>query len=158
PVEKRIRPSQLDSVVRRALSDAQIDLPFACGVISEKDDSLRIQTPGGYASQLRSSSLSSPLFPDDILSSGSRVAVFFPGQITYLLRQVGPILGLTMLFMGAIVACFAITILTIVRQKDFSVRLVDFINNMTHEFKTPISTIGVAVETISRPDVIGLPE
>jgi two-component system phosphate regulon sensor histidine kinase PhoR len=158
PIEKRVPPSLLDSVVRTALGDAGIDLPFACGVISEKDDSLRIETPPGYGGELRSSSLSNPLFPDDILASRNRLAVFFPGQSTFLLRQVGPILGLTILFMSAVVICFAITIRTIVRQKDFSLRLVEFINNMTHEFKTPISTIGVAVETISRSDVIGLPE
>ncbi len=158
PIEKRVRPSLLDSVVRTALGDAGIDLPFACGVISEKDDSLRVESPKGYSGQLRSSSLSNPLFPEEIFSSGNRLAVFFPGQGTFLLRQVGPILGLTILFMSAVVICFVITIRTIVRQKDFSVRLVDFINNMTHEFKTPISTIGVAVETISRSDVIGLPD
>lgn len=154
PIEKRVAPPVLDSVVQTTLREAGIDLPYASGIISERDDSLRMQSLAGYEKELRSSSFRAPLFPDDLLSSRNRLAIFFPGQTTYILKQVGPFLALTIIFMGAVVICFGYTIRTIIRQKDFSARLVDFINNMTHEFKTPISTIAVAVETITRPDVI----
>src|SRR5206468_742507 len=104
---------------------------------------VRMQKPGGYEQELRSSSLRNLLFPDDLLSSRNQLVLFFPGQSNYLLKQVGPFLGLMVLFMGAVILCFGYTIRTIVRQKDFSLRLIEFINNMTHEFKTPISTIAV---------------
>jgi two-component system phosphate regulon sensor histidine kinase PhoR len=155
PIEKRLSPSLLDSVVGTSLKEAGIDLPYACGILSDGDDSLRMAKPSGYERELRSSEFRNPLFPEDLLFSKNQLALFFPGRSTYLLRQVGPMLGLTILFMGVVVACFVTTIRTIVRQKDFSLRLIDFINNMTHEFKTPISTIAVAVETIERPEVIG---
>jgi two-component system phosphate regulon sensor histidine kinase PhoR len=154
PIEKRIRSSQLDSVLRSTLQESGIDLPYASAIISDRDDSLRMQRPAGYEKELRSSSLRNLLFPNDFLSTRDELVLFFPGQGNYLLRQVGPFLGLTVLFMGAVILCFVYTIRTIVRQKDFSLRVSDFINNMTHEFKTPISTIAVASETITRPDVI----
>ncbi|HEY6192752.1 MAG TPA: HAMP domain-containing sensor histidine kinase [Bacteroidota bacterium] len=154
PIESRVTPSQLDSVVRTTLQESGIDLPYASAVISARDDSLRMQAPAGYERELRSSSLRNPLFPDDLIPGRNQLVLFFPEQGNYLLKQVGPFLGLTVLFMGAVILCFGYTIRTIVRQKDFSLRLVEFINNMTHEFKTPISTIAVAAETITRPDVI----
>jgi two-component system phosphate regulon sensor histidine kinase PhoR len=55
---------------------------------------------------------------------------------------------------GAIIFCFGYTIRTILRQKEFAVRLTDFINTMTHEFKTPISTIALANEAMIRPEVV----
>jgi two-component system, OmpR family, phosphate regulon sensor histidine kinase PhoR len=153
PIERRVTPGHLDSVVHSTLQEAGIDLPYASGIISGRDDSLRMQSPEGYEKELRSSSLRNPLYPNDFLSSRNQLVLFFPGQSGYLLRQVGPSLGLTILFTGVVILCFGYTIRTIVRQKDFSHRLVEFINNMTHEFKTPISTIAVAVETMTRPDV-----
>jgi len=53
-----------------------------------------------------------------------------------------------------VVSGFVYTIRTIVRQQRLSGLMVDFINNMTHEFKTPISTVALASEAIGRPDVL----
>jgi two-component system phosphate regulon sensor histidine kinase PhoR len=64
-----------------------------------------------------------------------------------------PLVAAEVVFMLIIVATFAYTIRTILRQRQFAGMLVDFINNMTHEFKTPISTVSLATEAIARPDV-----
>ncbi len=155
PIERRIAPAILDSVVEQTLHGAGIDLPYVYGVLSEKTDSLRLLKPLGYERELLSSGFRNPLFPNDLIFSQNQLILFFPDQAMYLLKQVGPFLGLSIFFTGIIVVCFAYTIRTIIKQKEFGVRLMDFVNNMTHEFKTPISTIAVAVETITRPEIIG---
>jgi two-component system phosphate regulon sensor histidine kinase PhoR len=153
PIERRVRPSLLDSVVNTTLKEAGIDLPYAYGVLGERNDSLRLFKPAGYEKELRSSDFRSRLYPNDIFFNKNQLALYFPNQSVYVLKQVGPILGLTIFCMSIVVFCFAYTIRTIIRQKQFAVRLTDFINNMTHEFKTPISTIAVATETLLQPNV-----
>jgi two-component system phosphate regulon sensor histidine kinase PhoR len=154
PITRRVRAGQLDSVVDGTLKEAGIDIPYAYALLTGLNDSLGIAKPAGFEPELRSSIFRTRLFPNDLFSSDNALALFFPGRNTYLLWQMAPFLVLSVLFTMLIVMCFAYTMLTIVRQKEFSVRLVDFINNMTHEFKTPISTIAVAAETIARPEVL----
>src|SRR5207247_5508992 len=86
--------------------------------------------------------------------SFNQLALYFPDRQMFILKQIGSLLTLTVMFMVIIVSCFAFTIRTIIRQRQFSLRLMDFINNMTHEFKTPISTVSVAAETMMHPAVI----
>ena len=54
----------------------------------------------------------------------------------------------TLLFTGLVIACFYYTINIILRQKKLSEMKSDFLNNMTHEFKTPIATISIASDSI----------
>ena len=154
PIEQRLSCAVLDSVIGKSLRESGIELPFAYGVISERSDSLQLMQPASYSSELQASEFKTRLFPNDVFFSFNRLALFFPGQQIFILKQIGPLLGLTVLFMAIIVFCFGYTIRTILRQKQFSVRLMDFINNMTHEFKTPISTVSVAAETMMHPNVI----
>ena len=60
----------------------------------------------------------------------------------------------SVLFMGLILLCFAYTIFVIFRQKKVGEMKTDFINNMTHEFKTPIATISLAADSITSPKVV----
>ncbi len=84
--------------------------------------------------------------------------MYFPGRRVFLLQQIGPLLVPTAILMAIIVACFIYTIRTILAQRRFSGLVVDFINNMTHEFKTPISTVQLAADAIKRSDVVTDPE
>jgi len=95
-----------------------------------------------------------PLFPHDLFAERADLLVFFPDRSSYLWHQMGPLVFPTIILMTIIVACFAFTIRTILAQKRFSGLLISFINNMTHEFKTPISTVQLACEAIKRDDVI----
>jgi two-component system phosphate regulon sensor histidine kinase PhoR len=155
PIERRIRPALLDSVITRTLTDVGINLPVVYGIASKRDDSLRLVKPSGFGKELLSSGFRNSLFPNDFLFGSNQLLLYFPDQRVYLLKQVGLFLGLTVLFITMIVGSFIYTIKTLIRQQQFALRLGDFINNMTHEFKTPITTIAVATETIVRPDIIG---
>jgi two-component system phosphate regulon sensor histidine kinase PhoR len=78
--------------------------------------------------------------------------VYFPEERSFIWQQVTPLLVATLVFMLIVTLCFAYTIRTIVRQRRFAELTVDFINNMTHEFKTPISTVNLAAEALLKSD------
>ncbi len=81
------------------------------------------------------------------------LTVFFPNQRSKLLLQMIGWLILSAIFILAVVFSFYYTISTLMRQKKLSEMKSDFVNNMTHEFKTPISTISLASEMLLRPNV-----
>ncbi len=94
------------------------------------------------------------LFPDNIIRQDLLVSVIFPERTNYVLGSMGLILGGSLLFSFIILATFALSLFFIIRQKKISEMKSDFINNITHEFKTPIATISLAADTITNPKVI----
>jgi two-component system, OmpR family, phosphate regulon sensor histidine kinase PhoR len=82
------------------------------------------------------------------------LSVFFPDQKNIIVRKMFLwVQVLPALFLLIVIACFLYIIFTIIRQKKISEMKSDFVNNMTHEFKTPISTISVASEILMRPTI-----
>lgn len=154
PIERRINPVLLDSLLNLRLKENGIELPYEFGVRSGLGDSLRIVQPANFSPELLTTEFKNSLFPNDFLFSTNQLLLYFPGQKMLMLRQVGLQLALTVVLMAILIVCFVVAVRTIIKQKHFAVRLTDFINNMTHEFKTPISTISVATETIMREEVI----
>jgi signal transduction histidine kinase len=155
PIEKRIQPAMLDSLLQTTLRDAGIPLEFAYGVVSSSDSLFRLPPrPAEHRNDLRASDLRARLFPTDMFSPRHDLVLFFPTTSAFLLQQIGPQLAATMVFMLIIAFSFVYTIRTIIEQKRVTLLMTDFINNMTHEFKTPISTVALAVEALVRPDVI----
>ena len=94
------------------------------------------------------------LFPDNIIRQDLFLSIIFPEQTNYVLGSMVWILGGSLLFSLFILATFALSLFFIIRQKKISEMKSDFINNMTHEFKTPIATISLAADTITNPKVI----
>jgi len=110
--------------------------------------------PAEYEKDLLSSDLRTRLFPSDIFSPRHELLLYFPGRSVFLLQQIWLQLAATIVFMAIIVLSFVYTLRTIVDQKRVALLMTDFINNMTHEFKTPLSTVALAVEAIRRPEMI----
>jgi two-component system, OmpR family, phosphate regulon sensor histidine kinase PhoR len=154
PIETRIDPSQLDSLISSSLFEKGVDLKYAFGVYDTRRDTMPIAEPSNLITQLRSSEFKTRLFPSDFFSMPSELMLYFPNRQTYLWQQMVPILSATILFMAVVVFCFMYAVRVIVRQRRFTGRMIDFINNMTHEFKTPISTVALASEAIARPEVV----
>jgi two-component system, OmpR family, phosphate regulon sensor histidine kinase PhoR len=155
PIKKRLREEQLDSLLSASLIEQGIDLKYGFGVSSISNDSLQIVQPPEYQAELRRSDFRTRLFPQDLISAPSDLILYFPDRVNYLWRQMVPIMSATTLFVFVIVFCFIYAVRVILRQRRFASQMTDFINNMTHEFKTPISTVALACEAIARPDVIG---
>lgn len=93
------------------------------------------------------------LFRADNESSTGRLSVFFPDKSNILMGNMTAMLFSSVGLLLVLTGCFAYTIFTILRQKKISEMKTDFINNMTHEFKTPVATIMIASESLKDPEI-----
>jgi len=93
-------------------------------------------------------------FPNDIFRKNLLLAVYFPDRNIFIGRTTTLLLGISALFTLIIFLTFSLSIFLIIRQKKISEMKSDFINNMTHEFKTPIATISIAADSITNDKVI----
>jgi len=99
------------------------------------------------------SSFSTKLFPNDFSAGENYLTIFFPDQAGFLFKQIWLTLTSSVFLVFLIIFCFAYAIFAIIRQKKLSEIKNDFINNMTHEFKTPISTVALACEALQDKDI-----
>lgn len=98
------------------------------------------------------------LSPNNVFVTPQYLSVQFPNQQNYLLKTMWMMLGVSGMVILILIFAFYYTIATISRQKKLSVIKNDFISNMTHEFKTPISTISLAAEMLNDDSVVKTPE
>jgi len=72
----------------------------------------------------------------------------------YIIHQMGPMILASIIFTTIIILAFALTVRTMMNQKKISEIKSDFINNMTHELKTPLATISLAIDALTNNKVI----
>jgi len=143
----------IENALKQQLSYSGIQTPFEFAII--KDGKVQ---EGTFKKSSKSDFLKNNyrvrLFPDNIIRQDLLLSVFFPGRANYVLGSMALILGGSLIFSLFILATFGLSLFFIIRQKKVSEMKSDFINNMTHEFKTPIATISLAADTITNPKVI----
>jgi len=154
PIRQRVRTGHIDSLLTANFDEVGIDVAFDYGVIAARNDSLHLTNDERHSTRLRDSRFRTRLFPLDLAPPFFDLAVFFPASRLFVYKQLWPLLLCSVVFTLVIIACFAHTIRTIFAQRRLADRMVGFVNNMTHEFKTPISTVALASEAIARPDVL----
>lgn len=147
-IRARVDPAQLDTLLRAAFRDRGIDLPYHYAVLNDRNRGVVMTDNRQAVKTLRNTEFKTGLFTRDVISSANKLAVYFPGQRKYLLGKIWLTLASSGLLLLTFVVCFAYALHTIVRQKKISEMKNDFINNMTHEFKTPISTVSLACEAL----------
>jgi two-component system, OmpR family, phosphate regulon sensor histidine kinase PhoR len=130
-----------------------IATPFEFAIIKDGKVQEGTYTNSGKNDFLKSNYMVQ-LFPDNIIRQNLLVSVIFPERTNYVLGSIAWLLGGSLLFSFIILATFALSLFFIIRQKKISEMKSDFLNNMTHEFKTPIATISLAADTITNPKVI----
>ena len=154
PVENRINITVLDSLISNELVSKGVNTVFEFGIFSPIRNFMPIQKTGKYPKELLNKGFSFALFPSDMFSSPDYLMVFFPKEKRFLITQLWGTLSISIVFIIIIILSFAYTVITILKQKKISELKNDFINNMTHEFKTPISTISLACEALGDKDII----
>lgn len=148
----------LDSILRKELEEKGIQAEYVFGVLDSETGRLSYTSEHGMDTSLLRSSFRINLLPENVFITPKYLLVHFPEQSNYLFNTMWSMLSSSAIFIVLIIFCFFYTIRTIFRQKKLSDIKNDFINNMTHEIKTPISTIGLACEVLSDPSVEKKPE
>lgn len=149
PIPQRVEPHYIDSMLRKELAAKHIQLNYAFGIapqapkqakdwIFASNTSIKKHTPQFMAA----------LFPNDLHASGQFLHVYFPDSMGFIWQTMGVNLLGSAILLFIMVGCFYIAMMTILKQKKLAEIKNDFINNMTHEFKTPISTISLATQLI----------
>lgn len=139
--------------LERSFQYSGISIPFEFAVIKNGE-----VTGGPFKKVVNNDFLKSKyvvqLFQDNLIRQDLNLSVVFPGRRNYVLGSMMWIFIGSLFFSLIILATFAFSLYYIVSQKKMSEMKSDFINNMTHEFKTPIATISLAADTITNPKII----
>lgn len=152
-VRSRVDSIRLDSLIKSELRNRGIAIEADYGVLNGNSNTFLFAKASAEQEELLKSKYKTLLFPNDIISKPDYLILYFPGSMQYVLASMWVMLLSSTLFTFIILFGFAYTIQVIYRQKKLSDIKTDFINNMTHEFKTPIATISLAVDSIKDPRV-----
>ena len=148
PIRARIDSNQIDSLLQTSLMDKGINIDYQFGVIDASNQEMFIRKANYNISNLNNTELRVNMYPNDIIGEAGFLLIDFPEQQAFLLKKIWFTLASSVILILVIVFCFGYAIFTIFRQKKLSDIKNDFINNMTHEFKTPISTVSLACEAL----------
>ncbi len=164
PLAERINPSNLSMLVNQELTNRGVITKYDFGIYSKAkkafvifNDHFVVEEAGpreilpGYRN-IYNSRYRVHLFPNEMPSPGL-LMIHFPSRGSFVWRSLWLNFLGSILFTAIILFSFGYTINVIFRQKKVSEMKTDFINNMTHEFKTPIATISLAVDSINSPMV-----
>jgi len=155
PIGERINPRRLDSLLTAELRNHHIDIPFRYRVHGR--DAKHVLFSSAHAQDQAAPpathAYKATLFPNDLYNAGNYLYVYFPTRKQALNASFLPILSSSAVLILVISGCFYVAIAAILKQKKLSEMKNDFINNMTHEFKTPISTISLACEVLQDEDI-----
>ena len=149
---ERLDTGRVRSLLKGQLAEKGINENFELGLLDDEGKIIGIG-PQIDTSLLKAEGMEAKLFPNDILGRDNFLYVYFPHKNSHIFRQVWLPISSSILFILVIITCFVYAIKVILRQKALSDIKNDFINNMTHEFKTPLATVSLAVEALQDPDL-----
>ena len=166
PLSERIFSLEmLSAFLKKELTRRGIDTEFTYGVFSNRknsfiivEDHYVVEHQSRHAAQFGHKDLTDSKYKVELFgrsgSSPGLLMIYFPHKVEFVLGSVLQSFWAALFFTLLIIGCFGYTISVIFRQKKLSEMKGDFINNMTHEFKTPIATISLATDSITNPSIL----
>jgi two-component system phosphate regulon sensor histidine kinase PhoR len=152
PIVERVSNRELNTILKEELEKKNISIDYKYGVYT--DDGFATPLKSGYFTIDTKDSQSYPLFQKQNGESNHKLYITFPNKNKHILSGISGILILSLFFIFIIIIAFSSSLYQLIRQKKLSEIKTDFINNMTHEFKTPIATINLALDSIKNPKII----
>lgn len=150
-ISERISKDKLKEILQRELKQYAVNIPFEFCVYSNgtvtkvRSDEFKLDEKNGF---------STPIFTDNEGNSKYKLYVVFPETKKFLFSDLMGITILSIVFTLIIILAYSSALSQLIKQRQISEIKTDFINNMTHEFKTPIATINLALDAIKNPKVM----
>lgn len=157
PIEKRVDVKTLDSVLSKELKLNGLKTKFGFAVMDKKNNITKVVN-GIYKSEKEKSDYTYPLFTDSKDRTLYTLALVFPDKKYSLAKTNLPMLLGTIMSLLTILGIYIISINYMMKQKKIAEVKTDFINNMSHEFKTPLATISVATDSLANDKIATNPE
>jgi two-component system phosphate regulon sensor histidine kinase PhoR len=151
PIQERVTNEMIQKLLFEELNEYGVKTPFEFNVYSN-----------GLATKIKSerfryekkSTYSIPIFIDNDGNNKYQLLLTFPQKKKFLFSELIGICILSIIFTLIIIIAYASALNQLIKQRQISLIKTDFINNMTHEFKTPIATINLALDAIKNPKII----
>ena len=150
PIHKRVTKEQIHQLLTEKLKEDGIDIDFEFAIYSN-DLATRVKSDN-FENDKEAYSVF--MFYNETNQSTYKLLVNFPDDRKFILASNMGMIVLSIIFTSIIIIAYSSAIHQLIKQRKISEIKTDFINNMTHEFKTPIATINLALDAIKNPKVI----
>jgi two-component system phosphate regulon sensor histidine kinase PhoR len=151
---EKIDTNMVDSLLKVELHDQNVKLKYEFGIMKFSRSKFVYPKKNELINPLTQSKYKINLSLNNVFLEPSVLTLYFPGEDKFILKSSWFMLTGSLLLILTIIAGYYYTFSTILEQKKISVIKNDFINNMTHEFKTPISTISLACDVLSDKSIV----
>lgn len=151
PIQERISIEPLQKLLSEELNEYGVKTPFEFNIYS---NGLATKIKSEHFKYEKKSTYSIPVFIDNDGNNKYQLLLTFPQKKRFLFSELIAICILSIVFTLIIIIAYSSALNQLIRHRQISEIKTDFINNMTHEFKTPIATINLALDAIKNPKVI----
>ncbi|MDD2314248.1 MAG: HAMP domain-containing sensor histidine kinase [Proteiniphilum sp.] len=155
PIEERIDFSRVEQYIRYELSYNGLNEPFSFQIVDFNNKV--IYSSPGFSTKYQDAVYTQILFPNDPPAKLNRLRAYFPTKRNYVYSELSFFIP-SLLFTFILLITFIFTVVSLFRQKRLSEMKNDFINNMTHELKTPVSTISLASQMLKDESILKSPD
>ncbi len=157
PIEKRVDVKTLDSVLSHELKLSGLNTKFGFAIMDRGNKMTKVVN-STYMEEKDKNNYTYPLFTDSKDRTLYTLALVFPRQDYSLIKSNSPMLLGTLMSLLTILGIYIISINYMMRQRKIAEVKTDFINNMSHEFKTPLATISVATDSLANDKIATNPD
>lgn len=153
PLSKMVPQGVLDTLIKRELLNRNIDLQYDFWVSLAQKDSLVYSNASNPAKEYLPKNTFKATLYKYVTRDPGMLYIHFPNKNSLIFANLGVTMASSAGLLLVLVFIFSYTLYAILKQKKISEMKTDFINNMTHEFKTPVATIMIASEALKDPEV-----
>ncbi|MBU2940609.1 HAMP domain-containing histidine kinase [Lacinutrix sp. C3R15] len=151
PIHQRVLNKEINRLLKKQLIEDNINIDFQFAIY---DNDLATKVQSEAFELQNASTFSVPIFENELNANNYRLLVNFPEHNKFIWSSIITMMLLSVVFTTIIIIAYASALLQLFKQRKISEIKTDFINNMTHEFKTPIATINLALDAIKNPKII----
>jgi two-component system phosphate regulon sensor histidine kinase PhoR len=154
PLHNRVSQAALDKLLRTELANRNIQLDYDFWLKSIRKNAVVFQKVASESNEiLPSNTYKTTLFSNDVIRDPGMLYISFPNKNSLIFSNLSFTMASSAALLLVLISIFSYTLYAILKQKKISEMKTDFINNMTHEFKTPVSTIMIASEALRDPEI-----